>query len=79
MNVNIRNVSSLVALLALYVPAAQAAQAGMQCDRAASGTEVAICADADLRKLDGKLSAVYGKLAGAQAPQRAALRQAQLA
>lgn len=79
MNVKIRNYSSLIALLALYVPAAQAAQAGMQCERAASSTEIAICANEDLRKLDSKLSAVYGKLASAQARQRAALRQAQLA
>ncbi len=79
MNVNIRNGSSLIALLALYVPGAQAAPAGMQCDRAASGTEIAICANEDLRRLDSKLSAVYGKLAGAQARQRAPLRQAQLA
>src|SRR5207253_8346462 len=75
----VRNYSSLIALLALHVPAAQAAPSGMQCDRAARSTEIAICANEDLRRLDGRLSAVYGKLAGARSRQRAPLRQAQLA
>ncbi|WP_167525627.1 lysozyme inhibitor LprI family protein [Cupriavidus oxalaticus] len=66
-------------MLALHATAAQAAPPGMQCDRAASTTEIAICADADLLRLDTQLSAVYGKLAGAQPQQHARLRQAQLA
>jgi uncharacterized protein len=78
-NVNIRIFSSLIAMLALHATAAQAAPPGMQCDRAASTTEIAICADADLLRLDTQLSAVYGKLAGAQPQQHARLRQAQLA
>jgi uncharacterized protein len=51
--------------------------AGMDCLRAASATEKAICGNADLNRRDAELSALYGKVAAAQPPQRAALRDAQ--
>ncbi|MDC8759571.1 lysozyme inhibitor LprI family protein [Janthinobacterium sp. hw3] len=65
-------------MLAALLPATQALSAGLDCALAATATETAICADQALRRLDSRLSSVYGKLSRAQAARRDALRQAQL-
>lgn len=70
---------SALALLTLPVPAVQpASAAGLDCSRAEGSTQTAICADDTLRRLDGRLSSLYGKLIHAQTGQRNAQRQAQL-
>lgn len=68
----------LAILSVLGAAAAPAFSAGLDCSRAATGAETAICASENLRKLDFQLSAVYGKLAAAQGSKRAALRREQV-
>jgi len=68
----------LMALAALGAWAAPAFAAGLDCARAATSVETAICANESLRKLDFRLSSVYGRLAAAQSSQRGPLRRAQL-
>ena len=75
---NMRPRLSFIALAALGVCAAPAFAAGLDCSRAATGTEKAICTDENLRKLDVQLATVYGRLAAAQPAQRGALRRAQV-
>lgn len=75
---NIRPCLSFIALAALSVCAAPTFAAGLDCSRAATGTEKAICTDENLRKLDVQLATVYGRLAAAQPAQRGALRRAQV-
>jgi len=74
---NMRPCLSFVAIAALGACAAPAFAAGLECSRAATATEKAICADQNLRKLDVQLSTAYGRLAAAQPAQRGALRRAQ--
>ncbi|MGF6346530.1 lysozyme inhibitor LprI family protein [Variovorax sp. W2I14] len=75
---DVRSCLSFVAIAALGACAAPAFAAGLECSRAATGTEKAICADENLRKLDVQLSTVYSRLAAAQPGQRGELRRAQL-
>lgn len=67
-----------LASLTLSVTAQHAFAAELDCSRASGGTQTAICAHDALRKLDLRLSSVYGKLVSAQPRQRGALRQTQL-
>lgn len=70
---------SLLALLALQVMGISPTfSAGLDCSRAEGSTQTAICANDTLRRLDGRLSALYGKLVQVRPGQRTALRQAQL-
>ncbi|CAB3915315.1 lysozyme inhibitor LprI family protein [Achromobacter deleyi] len=63
--------------LALAAFAAPAAAAGMDCGRARTPAEIAICADPGLYALDAELGTTYGKLRAAQPQQADALRQTQ--
>lgn len=63
--------------LALAAFAAPAVAAGMDCGRARTTAEIAICADPGLYALDAELGTAYGKLRKAQPQQADALRQAQ--
>ncbi|WP_426400223.1 lysozyme inhibitor LprI family protein [Ralstonia sp. R-29] len=68
-----------LALLALQTVAVQQAfAAGLDCSRVEGNTQTAICNSDELRRLDGQLSSVYGKLVHMQPGQRSALRQDQL-
>ena len=51
--------------LALAALAAPAAAAGMDCGRARTPAEIAICADPGLYALDAELGTTYGKLRAA--------------
>ncbi|MDF3887886.1 lysozyme inhibitor LprI family protein [Cupriavidus basilensis] len=79
MKLNARNFPSLIAFLVLFAPSERALPVVLNCDRAATKTEAAICSDENLRRLDMRLSSVYGKLARARSQQRDPLRQAQMA
>ena len=68
----------LVVLALQTVAVQQAFAAGLDCSRAEGNTQTAICNNDELRRLDGQLSSVYGKLVHVQPGQRSALRQAQL-
>jgi uncharacterized protein len=61
----------------LQLVAGDAAAAGMDCTRAASTTEKAICSQPDLQQMDARLASLYGLSLGAQPAERSSLRKAQ--
>jgi uncharacterized protein len=68
---------TLAVFFAVMLAGMPAFGAGMDCRRAASATETAICARADLKQRDSELGSLYDKLAAAQPQGRAALQQSQ--